>query len=106
MKLKENGTHEANIPDEITLYELSDFFKIFADSTRLKILFAIDPVPLCVRDIAEALGMSEPLVSHHLRALRQARLISHKREGKHVIYSLKDEHVRDIIEKGLEHIEE
>ncbi len=99
-------TARCDIPDEITLYELSDFFKIFGDSTRLKILFAIDPVPLCVRDIAELLGMSEPLVSHHLRALRQARLISHKREGKHVIYSLHDDHVRDIIEKGLEHIKE
>ncbi len=96
----------SSIPDEITLYELSDFFKIFADSTRLKILFTLDKEPLCVRDIAQRLGMSEPAVSHHLRALRAASLISYKRRGKNVIYSPYDDHVKDIIEKGLEHIKE
>ncbi len=94
------------MPSESTLYELSDFFKILGDSTRINILFAIDGEPLCVCDIAELLGMTKSAVSHQLKVLRQSNLITYKKSGKNVFYTLADDHVRDIIEKGLEHINE
>ena len=96
----------AGMPDVETLYDLSDFFKIFGDSTRLSILFAIDGEPLCVCDIADLLGMTKSAVSHQLRILRDSDLITYRRSGKNVFYSLADDHVRDIIEKALEHIRE
>ena len=89
-----------------TLYELADFFKIFGDSTRISILYAIDGDPMCVCDIAELLGMTKSAVSHQLKILRTARLVTYRKSGKNVYYSLADDHVRDIIEKALEHIEE
>ena len=95
-----------DMPCTEKLYELSDFFKIFADSTRISILFAIDKEPLCVCDIAHLLGMTKSAVSHQLKLLRQASLVTYRRAGKNVFYSLADDHVRDIIEKALEHIEE
>ena len=95
-----------NMPDTATLYDLSDFFKIFGDSTRISILFAIDKEPLCVCDIAELLGMTKSAVSHQLKILRQSALVTYRKSGKNVFYSLADEHVRDIIEKALEHIKE
>ncbi len=94
------------MPEQETLYELSDFFKIFGDSTRMSILFAIDGAPMCVCDIAELLGMTKSAVSHQLKILRQSALITYKKSGKNVFYSLADDHVRDIIEKALEHIKE
>lgn len=94
------------MPDEETLYDLSDFFKIFGDSTRMSILFAIDGEPMCVCDIAELLGMTKSAVSHQLKILRQSDLITYKKSGKNVFYTLADDHVRDIIEKALEHIKE
>ncbi len=94
------------MPDEETLYDLSDFFKIFGDSTRMSILFAIDGEPMCVCDIAELLGMTKSAVSHQLKVLRQSDLITYKKSGKNVFYTLADDHVRDIIEKALEHIKE
>ena len=94
------------MPDESTLYELSDFFKILGDSTRVKILFAIDGEPMCVCDIASLLGMTKSAVSHQLKVLRQSDLVKYRKKGKNVFYSLKDDHVRDIIEKALEHIKE
>ncbi|MBQ8322202.1 MAG: winged helix-turn-helix transcriptional regulator [Clostridia bacterium] len=94
------------MPDQNTLYDLSDFFKIFGDSTRMSILFAIDGEPLCVCDIAELLGMTKSAVSHQLKILRQSDLITYRKSGKNVFYSLADDHVRDIIEKALEHIKE
>ena len=94
------------MPQEETLYELADFFKIFGDSTRMSILFAIDGGPMCVCDIAELLGMTKSAVSHQLKILRQSHLITYKKSGKNVFYSLADDHVRDIIEKALEHIKE
>lgn len=93
-------------PDLGTLYELADFFKIFGDSTRLNILFAIDCGPICVCDIAGRLKMTKSAVSHQLKILRASNLVKYKKCGKHVYYSLADEHVRDIIEKALEHIRE
>ena len=94
------------MPSETTLYDLADFFKIFGDSTRMSILFAIDGSPMCVCDIAELLGMTKSAVSHQLKILRQSDLITYKKSGKNVYYSLADDHVRDIIEKALEHINE
>lgn len=94
------------IPDEVTLYELSDFFKILGDSTRMSILFAIDGEPTCVCDIAALLGMTKSAVSHQLKILRHNSLVTYKKAGKNVFYSLADDHVRDIIEKALEHIKE
>ena len=94
------------LPDLTVLYELSDFFKVLGDSTRLGILFAIDGAPMCVCDTAIALGMTKSAVSHQLKVLRQNRLVKYKKVGKNVFYELSDDHVRDIIEKALEHIEE
>jgi ArsR family transcriptional regulator len=97
---------KGELPDTATLYELSDFFKIFGDSTRVSILFVIDRGEICVCDIAEVLGMTKSAVSHQLKVLRQAKLISYRKSGKNVFYSLADDHVKDIIEKALEHIKE
>ena len=96
----------AQMPSVEKLYELADFFKIFGDSTRMSILFAIDGEPMCVCDIAALLGMTKSAVSHQLKILRQSSLITYKKLGKNVFYSLADDHVRDIIEKALEHKEE
>ncbi len=93
-------------PEITTLYELSDFFKVLGDSTRLGILFAIDGEPMCVCDIAMSLGMTKSAVSHQLKILRQNRLVKYNKIGKNVFYELSDAHVRDIIEKALEHIRE
>lgn len=110
---KQNEVHHCTVekkkttmPNTETLYELADFFKIFGDSTRMSILFAIDGEPMCVCDIAELLGMTKSAVSHQLKVLRQSALIKYRKSGKNVFYSLADEHVRDIIEKALEHIKE
>ena len=94
------------MPDENTLYDLSDFFKVLGDSTRVSILFAIDGEPMCVCDIANLLGMTKSAVSHQLKILRQSDLVTYRKSGKNVYYSLADDHVRDIIEKALEHIKE
>lgn len=96
----------SKMPSEGILYDLSDFFKILGDSTRINILFAIDEYPMCVCDIADLLGMTKSAVSHQLKILRQSDLVSYRKKGKNVIYSLADDHVRDIIEKALEHIKE
>ena len=100
------ATRKEKMPTEELLYDLSDFFKIFGDSTRISILFAIDGEPMCVCDIAELLGMTKSAVSHQLKILRQSLLVKYKKSGKNVFYSLADDHVRDIIEKALEHIKE
>ena len=94
------------IPETTLLYDLSDFFKVLGDSTRLGILFAIDKAPMCVCDISAALGMTKSAVSHQLKILRQNRLVKYNKVGKNVFYELSDDHVRDIIEKALDHIEE
>ena len=97
---------EARMPKYETLYDLSDFFKIFADSTRISILFALDGGELCVCDIAGLLSMTKSAVSHQMKILRQAHLVKYRKNGKNVFYSLADDHVKDIIEKALEHIKE
>ena len=94
------------LPETTKLYDLSDFFKVLGDSTRLGILFAIDEAPMCVCDIALTLGMTKSAVSHQLKILRQNRLVKYSKVGKNVFYELSDDHVRDVIEKAREHIEE
>ena len=89
-----------------TLFTLADLFKIFGDTTRIKILFSLFEEELCVREITELLGMTQSAVSHQLKVLKDAKLISNRREGKTIIYFLADDHVRSIIEKGFEHITE
>ncbi len=97
---------KGDIPIEEDIYSLADFFKIFGDSTRMQILFAIDKGPMCVCDIAKVLDMTKSAVSHQLKILRQAELIKYRKSGKNVFYSLKDDHVRSIIETAFEHIKE
>lgn len=92
-------------PDEM-LYDLAELFKVFGDSTRIRILFVLFEAEVCVCDLAEALHMTQSAVSHQLKILKQAKLINNRREGKSVFYSLADDHVRTIIGQGLEHIEE
>mgnify|MGYP005973457485 CR=1 FL=1 len=93
-----------DLPDEELLYDLADLFKVFSDTTRIKILYALMGRELCVADIAEATETSQSAVSHQLRALRTAKLIRSRKEGKNVYYSLNDAHVKDILEKALEHL--
>ena len=96
---------ETMLDDEI-LYDLADLFKIFGDTTRIKILFALRDSELCVSDIANTLTMTQSAVSHQLKILRQNKLIKYRREGKAMFYSLADGHVVSIINQGLEHLEE
>ena len=92
--------------EEDVLIDLAELFKIFGDSTRIKILFALSKSELCVNDIADALGMTVSAVSHQLSILRRSKLVGTRREGKTVFYFLADEHVDLILEKGYEHITE
>ncbi len=92
------------MPDDDTLYELADLFKMFGDSTRMKILFVLMESEMCVCDIAELLSISQSAISHQLRVLKQAKLISSRREGKNIICFLADDHVRSIIDQGLSHV--
>jgi len=94
------------MPDETALYDLSELFKVFGDSTRIRILFVLFESEVCVCDLAEALHMTQSAVSHQLKILKQNRLVKSRREGKSVFYSLADSHVGTIIAQGLEHIEE
>lgn len=94
------------MPDDETLYDLADFFRIFADSTRIKILYALFESEMCVYDIAQLLNMTQSAISHQLRALKQSKLVKYRREGKTVLYSLADGHVRTIMDQGMEHIGE
>lgn len=94
------------MPEETELYDLAELFKVFGDSTRIRILFVLFEAEVCVCDLAEVLHMTQSAVSHQLRILKQAKLVSARREGKSVFYSLADEHVRTMIAQGREHIEE
>ena len=99
-------TVQNNMPNETTLYDLSELFKVFGDSTRIRILFVLLECEVCVCDLAEALHMTQPAVSHQLKILKQNRLVKSRREGKSVFYSLADDHVKTVIAQGLEHIQE
>lgn len=95
-----------HIPDEESLYELADLFRVFGDSTRVRILWALSEAEMCVCDIAALLDMSQSAISHQLRVLKQARLVKHRKDGKAVFYSLDDDHVKQIFEQGMDHISE
>ena len=94
----------AKMPHEEKLYDLAELFKVFGDTTRVKIISALFEAELCVCDIAELLNMTQSAISHQLRVLRQARLVKHRKEGKVVFYSLDDDHIKAIFNQGLEHI--
>lgn len=95
-----------NMPEETQLYDLAELFKVFGDSTRIKILFVLFQSEMCVCDIAQLLNMGQSAISHQLRVLKQAELVKSRRDGKTMFYSLADSHVRTIIDQGFEHIEE
>lgn len=108
LALEEGQSREAQeaFPDEETLYNLADLFKLFSDSTRIRILYALSVSQMCVADLATLLQLSQPAVSHQLRVLRGGRLVTGRREGKMVFYSLADAHVRSILSQGLDHVME
>lgn len=94
------------MPEEELLYDLAELFKVFGDSTRIKILFALYEKELCVCDIAQLLGMTQSAISHQLRVLKQSHLVKYRRDGKTVFYSLADNHVHTMLAQGMEHVEE
>ncbi|MBQ3552923.1 MAG: helix-turn-helix transcriptional regulator [Clostridia bacterium] len=94
------------LPKEEKLYDLAELYKVFGDTTRIKILYVLFASEMCVCDIAKLLNMSASAISHQLRVLKQSRLVKYRREGKTVFYSLDDDHVRTMIDQGMEHIEE
>ncbi len=95
-----------DMPAEELLYDLAELFKVFGDSTRIRILYVLFESEMCVCDIAEVLGMTQSAISHQLRVLKQNRLVRFRRDGKSIIYSLADDHVRGIINQGFEHVME
>lgn len=99
-------TVESTMPAEEQLYDLAELFKIFGDSTRIKILYVLLEHEMCVCDLAQLLNMTQSAISHQLRILKQSRLVKFRREGKTIFYSLLDEHVRSILSQGLEHLQE
>ena len=99
-------TVNEKMPAEEELYDLAELFKVFGDSTRIRILFVLFEAEVCVCDLAEALNMTQSAISHQLKILKQSKLVVGRREGKQVFYSLADDHVRTIIDQGREHIEE
>ena len=94
------------MPAEDQLYDLAELFKVFGDSTRIKILYALFEAEMCVCDIAQLLGMSQSAISHQLQVLKKSKLVKYRREGKTVFYSLADSHVRTILGQGMEHVTE
>ena len=97
---------DERMPPEEELQDLAEFFKVFGDGTRLKILYVLLCTEMCVYDIAAVLGMSQSAISHQLRVLKQMDLVKNRREGKTIFYSLADAHIVTILSQGLDHIEE
>ncbi|MGB9436417.1 MAG: metalloregulator ArsR/SmtB family transcription factor [Desulfobacterales bacterium] len=95
-----------NMPDPVALYELADLFKLFGDSTRLGILWALSESEMCVCDLCALLKMKQPAVSHQLKNLKQSRIVKARRDGKIVYYSLEDAHIRRLLNLGMEHTQE
>ncbi len=95
-----------HMPQEEVLYDLAELFKVFGDSTRIKILYVLFQSEMCVCDIANLVGVSQSAISHQLRVLKQSHLVKYRREGKTVFYSLADSHIKTILNQGLEHVEE
>ena len=108
--MAENHDHEAaetfeeTMPDEEILYDLADLFKVFSDTTRIKILYSLMSGERCVADIAETVGATQSAVSHQLRILKASRLVKFQRDGKNVLYSLADDHVYTVLAQGMNHI--
>ena len=96
----------SEMPCEENLYDLAELFKVFGDTTRIRILYVLFEAEMCVCDIAEMLNMTQSAISHQLRVLKQARLVRSRREGKQIYYSLADDHVRTIIGQGMDHVSE
>ena len=94
------------MPDPVALYELADLFKLFGDSTRLGILWALSESEMCVCDLCALLKMKQPAVSHQLKNLKQSRIVKARRDGKIVYYSLEDAHIRRLLNLGMEHTQE
>ena len=94
----------SHLPNEDDLFDLAELFKVFSDSTRIRIMCALSQTEMCVYDIAELLGASQSAASHQLRLLRASRLVKTRRDGKNIFYTLDDDHVDAIISMGLEHI--
>lgn len=92
--------------NENNLYDLAELFKVFGDSTRIRILYVLFEKEVCVCDLAQTLNMTQSAVSHQLKILKQSKLVKARREGKSIFYSLADDHVRLIIDQGMEHVEE
>ena len=110
---EQHQTHEELIeivknrmPGEHEMYDLAELFKVFGDSTRIRILFVLLEAEVCVCDLALTLNMTQSAISHQLRLLKQSKLVKSRREGKSIFYSLADEHVKTIIAQGMEHINE
>ena len=99
-------TVKKNLPEEEILYDLAEFFKVFGDSTRIKIICALFESEMCVCDLAALLGVSQSAISHQLRTLKSARLVKYRREGKVIYYALDDDHVKHVFDEGLRHITE
>lgn len=97
---------DEKMPPEEELQDLAEFFKVFGDATRLKILYVLLSAEMCVYDIATVLGMSQSAISHQLRVLKQMDLVKNRREGKTIFYALADAHIVTILSQGLDHIEE
>ena len=97
---------ENTMPQEEVLYDLAELFKVFGDSTRIRILYGWFETEMCVYDLSKILNVTQSAISHQLRVLKQNKLVKFRREGKNIFYSLADEHVRTIINQGMEHIEE
>ena len=97
---------KAHMPDEDMLFDLADFFKVFADTTRIKILYVLLKQEMCVCDIAQTLEMTQSAISHQLRILKQMDLVKNRRDGKTIYYSLADAHIAGILNQGMEHINE
>ena len=95
-----------NMPEDTILYELSDFFKVMGDGTRIRLLWALEESEMCVGDLAVLLNMTKSAVSHQLKVLRTAKLVRAQKKGKNVYYALDDMHVKTILEKALEHVKE
>ena len=94
------------MPDEETLYDLAELFKVFGDTTRVRILCALFESEMCVCDISNLLGMTQSSISHQLRVLKSAKLVRNRKEGKVVYYALDDDHIKHIFEQGLNHVNE
>lgn len=94
------------MPEETELYDLAELFKVFGDSTRIRILFVLFEAEVCVCDLAKVLNMTQSAISHQLRILKQNKLVNSRRKGKSIFYSLADNHVRTIIAQGREHVQE